>query len=67
VKSPQKKTSKLRVVWDVFAHFPCNANGVRVGVRRSRGAAIRYMGSFSRKNRVETTARIRLSNQSVPA
>lgn len=54
------KKSKLRVVWDVFARFPCNSSGVRVGVHGSRAAAIRYMDSFTRRNRVETTARIRL-------
>ena len=55
-----KMASKIRVVWDVFAHFPCNASGVRVGVRRSREAATRLMNSFTRKNNVDTTARIRL-------
>ncbi len=60
MKRTKKPSSKFRVVWDVFAYFPCNAGGVRVGVRRSREAAIRYMDSFTRRNRVETSARIRL-------
>ena len=56
------KTTAIRVVWDVFAYFPCNASGVRVGVRRSRGGALRYMDSFAHKNRVATTMRFRLEN-----
>ena len=56
----KRKPSKIRVVWDIFAYFPCNASGVRVGVRRSIEAAQRFMDSFARKNRVETATRIRL-------
>jgi len=58
------KTASLRIVWDVFAYFPCNASGVRVGVRRTRRGALRYMDNFAHKNRVATTMRFRLENSS---
>jgi hypothetical protein len=57
------KSEKVRAVWDVFAYFPCNASGVRVGIRKSRDAAIRFMNSFTRRNHVETGARIRLEGK----
>lgn len=57
------KRTTIRIVWDVFAYFPCNASGVRVGVRRTRGGALRYMDSFAHKNHVTTTMRFRLENR----
>ena len=51
----------IKVVWDVFAYFPCNSSGVRVGMRRTREGAIRLMERFTKRNRVETSARIRLA------
>lgn len=40
--------------WFVYAYFPCNASGVRVGIRASQGAAERFARAFSKRNRVET-------------
>lgn len=58
------KVPPIKVVWDVFAYFPCNSSGVRVGVRRTRESAIRLMDRFTKRNRVETSARIRLERGS---
>jgi len=60
MRQAMRRRQKIRVLWDVFAYFPCNASGVRVGVRGTRAAAMRLMDSFTRKNRVDTSARIRL-------
>lgn len=49
-----------RVVYDVFAQFPCNCCGVRVGVRRSIEGARRYAEQFGKRNRAETSTRLRL-------
>jgi hypothetical protein len=61
----KKKPSKLRVrlVWDVFAHFPCNSCGVRVGVRRTREGTTEFMDRFARRNRVEVTSRVRIESR----
>lgn len=55
------KKERIVVWYDVFAHFPCNASGVRVATRRSPEAAEKFMESFTKKNRVGTRCRIRLT------
>lgn len=48
-------------VWDVFAYFPFNAGGVRVAVRKTRHGAERFARLFKRRNRVETSWRLRFA------
>lgn len=50
----------MRIVYDIFAYFPCNSCGVRIGVRRTPDSATRYMNTFSKRNKVETGWRLRL-------
>ena len=55
------KKERIVVWYDVFAYFPCNASGVRVATRRSPEAAQRFMANFTKKNRVGTGCRVRLT------
>jgi hypothetical protein len=49
----------VRIVYDIFAYFPCNSCGVRIGVRRTPETAERYMNAFSKRNKVATGWRTR--------
>jgi hypothetical protein len=42
--------SDERIRYDIFAYFPCNSGGVRVGVRYSDVSARRYAERFSKRN-----------------
>ena len=50
---PRKEWATL---YDVFARFPGGSGGVRIGIRRTRYTAERFMVAFARRNRLPLSA-----------
>jgi hypothetical protein len=54
-----RNMTRLGYYWNIYAYFPCNAGGVRVATRKTPEGAERFARSFSKKNKVDVSWRIR--------
>lgn len=57
----ERKLIKAGYRYHVFAHFPGNASGVRVAIRKTARTAKRFAQAFSKKNHIEVSWGLRLT------